>query len=391
MPFTIRPAREESFINREYEITDILSTLRNPQTKMGFALYGPRRMGKTSLLLKVADELKNDPKTAVTYFSVWDLVEQDITSFVREFTSAILDSFRTYLPLKFKAKELLQLSYSLLRRQLSQLKLSVELADDISILLFLEGGREKDLNSIISELFALPEKLSKEVGVNAHLFIDEFPDLVDLKHSGSKIGDGILKKIRSIYEQYEQTTLNISGSIKRTMSLTLFSSSSPFYRQFIAKKIGPLSKEHISELFKRNLDRRRLSDGALDKVYELTKGIPYYAQFLGKKFYERYEPDINVREVEEALSHFLEEEGNLVFQEEMGSLSDKEKRVAITMALCDLTTSSQVHSILSKEISNVSQYLIYLTEKGVLEEEEKGIYGFVDPVFKMWLKNKYTT
>lgn len=391
MAFTIRPASNEAFINREEEINDIVATLKNPGVNMGFALYGPRRMGKTSILLKAVSELEKEPKTVVVYFSVWDLVEQDLTSFAKEFTSVVLESSQKHLPLKFKAKELLQLSYSLLRRQISQLKLSVDVADDISLMFALDRERKKDVNTIIDELFHLPERLGKEIGVKTHLFIDEFPDVINLKHQGKKIGQGILKKIRTIYEDYVHTTLNVSGSIKRTMSLAMFSSASPFYRQFIAKKIGPLSKRHIEELFKRNLENRELTNDGLDKIYQLTRGIPYYAQFLGKKFYERSSPIIETQEIDDALLEFLEEEGSLVFKDEMGGLSDKEKRIAIQIAIDDLETSNQIRDSLSKEVSNISQYLINLFDKGILEEEEeeKGKYKFVDPVFKLWLKNRY--
>lgn len=73
--FTIRPARDIAFINREGEVGDMLATLRNPQVEMGFALFGSRRMGNTSILFKVVDELNKDAKTAAIYFSVWDIVE----------------------------------------------------------------------------------------------------------------------------------------------------------------------------------------------------------------------------------------------------------------------------------------------------------------------------
>ena len=44
MAFTIQPAEGPTFVNREEELKDILTTLRDPSSTIGFALYGKRRI-----------------------------------------------------------------------------------------------------------------------------------------------------------------------------------------------------------------------------------------------------------------------------------------------------------------------------------------------------------
>jgi AAA+ ATPase superfamily predicted ATPase len=53
MPFTLQPAVKNDFINREDILKEMLSTLQDENVRMGYALVGPRRIGKTSILKEV--------------------------------------------------------------------------------------------------------------------------------------------------------------------------------------------------------------------------------------------------------------------------------------------------------------------------------------------------
>jgi len=49
MAFTLQPAIKDDFINREDILREMLSLLEDKGIRMGFALVGPRRIGKTSI------------------------------------------------------------------------------------------------------------------------------------------------------------------------------------------------------------------------------------------------------------------------------------------------------------------------------------------------------
>lgn len=74
MSFTLQPAVRENFVNREEIIEEITSTLTDKNVNMGFALVGPRRIGKTSILREVENRLKNRDDVVIIYFSLWELV-----------------------------------------------------------------------------------------------------------------------------------------------------------------------------------------------------------------------------------------------------------------------------------------------------------------------------
>lgn len=58
MSFTLQPATKDNFIDREDILKEMLNTLTDRNIRMGFALVGPRRIGKTSILKEVAGRLK---------------------------------------------------------------------------------------------------------------------------------------------------------------------------------------------------------------------------------------------------------------------------------------------------------------------------------------------
>ena len=110
MPFTLQPAVKNDFINREDILKEMLSTLQDENVRMGYALVGPRRIGKTSILKEVIRRLEQKKKNTVVpvYFSIWDLVENTLPEFCTRITLAIIEAFKPHLSLKLKIKELLK-------------------------------------------------------------------------------------------------------------------------------------------------------------------------------------------------------------------------------------------------------------------------------------------
>jgi len=388
MAFTIQPAQGPEFVNRQQELNDILVTLRDMNSSIGFALYGKRRVGKTSLLKETKRLLAKDGSIVPIYFCVWDLVEKNIREFAKELGAAIVDAYKPHLPLDYRAKELMQLPLNFLKKIIAGLKLSVELQDSISLILSFDKEKRFEPGVLIDEVFNLPERLACVTKRKSVLLLDEFPDIIELKVNGKKIGESIIKKIRTIQEDYKRTSFNISGSIRKTMEIAVLSSASAFYRQFIVNEIGPLAEKDVKLLMKKNLDRKNLSEAGLKKLYDFTKGIPFYVQFIGRLLNKYTVKLISAREVNRAIEEFLEQEGNLVFKEELERLSDKERLIVITMATRGISSFSEISRTIGGQMTNLGRFLAYLEEKDILRKEKRGFYIFTNPIFESWLKRK---
>ena len=138
MSFNLLPVEGKDFVNREDLLKDILSDLKNRKSNIGYALYGKRRVGKTSLLLELKRRLDEDPGIVPVYFSLWDLIGDRLPDFIRQFSAEIVDGFKPYLGLSHRAKNLLKAPLSIIKDSIKNMNLKKEtgsgelFAEDIS-------------------------------------------------------------------------------------------------------------------------------------------------------------------------------------------------------------------------------------------------------------------
>jgi len=387
MTFTLQPAVKDDFIDREDILADMLSTLENKYTRMGFALVGPRRIGKTSILKEVVRRLEGKKDIVPVYFSLWDLVENTLPELCSRITLSIVEGFKPHLSLKLKMKQLLNVPVLKFFEVLRSLDIKLSFFDEIEMALRMGKKGEIDSNTLVEKVFLFGEKIAKENGVRLVLALDEFPSIMDVKNK-RKLGEGIIKKMRTIYEDLENTILCISGSIRKTMEITALSPSSAFYRQFIIKNIEPFDLEATTEILENNLGVK-LSAEVISKLYGLTEGIPFYLQCLGREL-GRFSPaSVGLQEIEHSFDQFLLQEGDILFAEQIKSFSDKEKIILSRMACYGLKTPAEIQKSSGEPSNVVSRYMEYFLSKAVLQREKKGVYQFTDPVFKEWLKRRF--
>lgn len=372
----------ERFVNRKALIDDIVETLSSKNTRIGFALYGKRRVGKTSILLEIRRRLIKGSYVVPVYFSIWDLVDNSVEEFTRKLSIAILEGYKDRLLLKHKTKNLIKMPLEALRQILKDIKLSIRIKNDIEFLLSFSKNKV-DNDALIESVFSLCDELANETNTRCVLMIDEFPSIMELK-TGSHLGEAIIRKIRTIYERLRHTVLCISGSIRKTMEIAVLSTTSAFYRQLIVKEVKPLSEEDVKILLEHNL--KKVSPDALRLVYNFTKGVPFYVQFLGKTLEKQ--GVVNRNTVNNAIEEFLKEEGNLLFREEFNKLSSKEKHIVIVMAINQISRLTEISVAAMESPSIIQRFLIYLQDKNIVIKQDKN-YFLDDPIFEEWIRRRY--
>lgn len=386
MTFTLLPVSGKDFVGREELVKGMIKILSDKKTNTGYALFGIRRIGKTSIFKEVERRLSKRDDIVVVYFSLWDIVPSNIETFLTEFVITILEKYREKLSIEHRMRGLLKVPIEFLKDVLKKARVSISIRDEIEIFLTFKNRREKNLTQLVRRAFNLPEHLAKETNTKCILLIDEFPSILDLKN-GEKIGEELVKSIRTIHENHKKTVICISGSIRKTMEFVALSSTSPFYKQFIPNEIKPLKIEDVKTLFERN--KIKITNNALNKIYELTCGIPFYIQFLGRNILLNRVKKADDRVIDELVSNFLKEEGNVFFAEIFDSLSVKEQNFVVTMATSNLSSASKVSRVTNEPVTTVSRYLYYLLDKGILNKKSRGNYFFVDNMFKQWLIDRF--
>ncbi|HAF70539.1 TPA: hypothetical protein DCL37_04195 [Candidatus Acetothermia bacterium] len=384
--FTLRPVCGEGFLDREELLGELVETLSSPAQRMGFALVGPRRMGKTSIFLETIRRLKEIPRVVPVYLSLWELVEGTPEELSRHLATATMDAFREegLLPLKVQARNLLKAPLELLRDILGGMRISLKLREELELVLMLARGQgQAGPGELVSRALALPEMLARESGARCALFLDEFPTVLELRQGGKPVGEGIVRRLRTEYETMENLVLSISGSVRSTMEAVVLRPAAAFWRQFVVREVGPLPKEAVEKLLTRNLDRA-LTPEALSRLWDFTQGIPFYVQFIGRQLSRRQGRTITGAEVEKALAEFLAEEGEALFQEQWQGLSAKERKVLQVMSH-GYTAPTAIAREANESPNTVSQYLQYLKGKGLVERPQPGEWRISDPVFAKWL------
>ncbi|MCK4491123.1 MAG: ATP-binding protein [Candidatus Altiarchaeales archaeon] len=388
MTFTMLPVKGKNFIDRKKITTEIINTLTDKQVFMGFALYGIRRVGKSSIFIEIQRRLERNDFVVPIYLNVWDLTEETVPEFAKVLRNAIINAYGPKLGLKYKAEELLRFPIKLLGDTMKSLRVNVTLGEDIEAILKWDEQEKIDYNYLIDEVFDLAENLAKETDTRCALLIDEFPALIELKLNGKKVGEPIIKKIRTIQERKEHVIISISGSVRKTMDMVAVSSGSAFYKQLILREIKPLKPRYTRKLINENLGGEA-TDDAYEQIHKLSNGIPFYIQAIGKKLRELRKDTINLKDVDSAFNTFLGEEGTLIFRQQFKQLSPKERLIVKTMAKNEVYVLSEIAKAMGENPTNISWFLNDLEDKGVLIKEDPGRYMFMDPIFKKWLHQKF--
>ena len=377
MTFTLKPVRGREFINRTKLLEEMVAELKDSSSTTGYALYGKRRIGKTSVLKEVQRRLEQEEGVVVVYLSVWDIIGFTLQEFCQRLSLEVIEAYRPHIGLPYRTAELIRTPLAMLRQILEETELRI-VYNEIEFLM--SWNKDTDENALIEHAFTIAEKLGEKTDIKCVLMIDEFPSLIELKSNNVKVGEAVLRKIRSLFEDWEKTSLCVSGSVRSTMHLAVLSSGSPFYRQLMVKEIKSLNEEHVTKLLLQHL---AISPEGVREIYEFSAGIPFYVQFIGKML-ERTENSTldSIRMVER---EFLAEEGNIIFKEEFDSLGPKERLIVLSIA-SGCHAPKEMADAFGDKTTNVNRFLTYLGEKGYVSKKEPGYYVLEDPVFERWMK-----
>lgn len=373
--FLLTPATGASFVGRKELINELLEELAEQKSHIGFCLYGRRRIGKTSVLMKLKSLLNNRKDVVVAYLSLYDFADLSPKTVGEEMVNAVMSAYqeKDLLPLKIKVRKLLDAPLDIVMELLKNVKIEATVLEHIKILL--EHGRKKEnYSEYIRHAFNIGETMAKATSTKCILILDEFPEIIKVEN-----GIQLVKMLRTQYETQKNTALVISGSIKKTLEMVAVSESSPFYKQLVPKLLLPFSEEETGEFLKLYLGK--VDKKEVKRLHELTGGLPFYLQFIGRS--SQYTGNID-----EAVSKFISQEGNLFFKEEFEKLGDKEKMIVISLSK-GKKNLTDIAKELGEPTTTIGRYLPVLIEKELVIKESRGTYRLLDRLFEQWAREKF--
>ncbi|MCQ2606798.1 MAG: P-loop NTPase fold protein [Bacteroidales bacterium] len=355
----------EHFTDRLEETERLTLNLTN---KINTILISPRRLGKTSLVNKVASQLKERKEILVVQIDAFACRNEE--DFYRLFATEIIKQIST------KTESLIANT----KKFLSNLVPKISIGQDSEISFSLETTN----NKYDSEVLNLPEVIAIERGVRIVVCIDEFQQIGEFIDSLS-----FQKKLRSVWQLQKNTSYCLFGS-KRHVLMNMFGKAShPFYKfgdvMFLEKIPTNYWVEYIQQQFRKT--QKDISKDLCENICLFVESNSSYVQHLAWLLWARTE---NVATKEDLIlaQQDLLRQNHVLFLKYVNELSAYQVNVVRAIAdghTMDLYTGGVIKQYNLGSTANVARVIQALESKEIVEVTGKKV-ELSDPIFGRWVQ-----
>lgn len=370
-PFIIKSYEsKELFCDREEELQQML---RNCINSSDMTLISQRRMGKTGLILRLFDEIKDvRPDIHTIYFDIF--ASRSIDDFIKLMAEAAMKSF----PSKTTMGEKLLTFIKSLRPQLSFDTITGEPQLQIAY----QTAHEKEYT--LRGLFDFLDSQKEHIVIA----IDEFQQIRDYPEQNMEA------LLRTYIQQTHNLTFIFCGSKKHMMADIFANEKKPFYNSTAFVSLDKISETSYSafirQLFK---DRHRsITDEALQFILDWTRRHTYYTQQLCHTVYANGNEAVTIDDVKKACEQLMKQ-GEAVYLQYRQMLTEKQWDYLIAVAkegsVQQITASAFLrnHKIGTPSVSR--RHADSLCEKGLLNDDitiNGTTYSLSDVFLSHWME-----
>ena len=357
------------FTGRDDELQELTEIYES--TRSGVAghiiIYGPKGIGKTCLLIKFEEQLKD---VDGVYPVRIPLIEGDFD----EIYSLIVD----------KAAENLKISEGHFWDNITSLGVNIPMAGGFTV------SRKRPTTSPSVALERILKSIYTELPGENPVLILLFDDLQRI------IPNKGTNKVLSIL-QNALVELNLKGMnimFVATGAHDIFSQIQDHLdsavRIFEPYELKPLSKEEVNDAISIPADNEgvNFTEAVVDLIYEMSEGIPYYMQVLAYNcFAEAVDEEVGINELKQSFPRSLD----LLAQREFRGMYEKstnEERKILGLLAEDQREFLSYTEIKEglKLKSEPSFWLRAMVDKNLIIKKSRGKYCLRDRLFKEYLK-----
>lgn len=350
-PFVIKAYEsKELFCDREEELQLMM---RNIVNRTDMTLISQRRMGKTGLILRLFDELKNvRPDIHTIYMDIF--ASRSIDDFIKIMAEAAMRSFHTETSLGDKLMTFIKS----LRPQLSFDNITGEPQLQIAY----QTPHEKEYT--LRGLFDFLDSQGEQVVIA----IDEFQQIRDYPEQNMEA------LLRTYIQQTRNLTFIFCGSKKHIMTDIFTNEKKPFYSSTTFVSLEKISEESYKTFIRRlfNERQRKITDEALQFILEWTRRHTYYTQQLCHTIFANDSANVTLDDAKKACEQLMKQ-GETVYLQYRQMLTDKQWNYLIAVAKegsVQQITASEFLSTYKIGSPSVSRRLAdALVEKGLLNDD----------------------
>lgn len=364
-PFNFgRTVRNDCFTNREQEVKKLAANFQN---RINTIIISPRRWGKSSLVEKVAAQVKSKSLKVASIDLFGVRTEEE---FYNTLTNAVIKTTST------KTEEWIELGKKFLKSITP--KFTVELGDKQNVSMELD---KEAIKKYYKELLDLPERIAREKNIDIVICIDEFQNIATFAEHLA-----LQKRLRSVWQHHERVTYCLYGS-KQHMMMDLFNKqSNPFYKfgdlLYLPKITETKWVSFITRQFTKT--KKEITPDLALKIAQAVKCHPYYVQQLSHITWLNSEKKVTEAVIKQSVQELQEQNGLLYFKE-AESLNNTE--LNLLRAICknekQLSSKETIQKYRLGTSANAIKARNTLVDKEIIDVNQ-GEVNFIDPVFELW-------
>ncbi|HEY0392462.1 MAG TPA: ATP-binding protein [Solirubrobacterales bacterium] len=286
-------ALDESFADRESELAELVSDIRNGQDVVIFA---PRRCGKSSLVWRAARVLS---ARRVLVAQVDLMTTPTKESLAAALAKSVFDEIASPLE-RVREKALAPF-----RGLQVQPAINVSPEDGSFTFSFGVAQRAADIDATLQRLLELPAELGSARSRSTALVMDEFQEIVS-------IDPRLPKLLRSVFQRQPEVAHVYLGSKHHIMERIFNDANEPFWRSAKSIELGNIPVEPFAAFLVERFHAggRAVEDTVVADVLARTDGHPYATQELCYFLWEQSgtEAPAGPVELERALAAVLRSE-----------------------------------------------------------------------------------
>jgi len=263
-------ALDESFADREGEIAELSSDMRNGQDVVVFA---PRRLGKSSLVWRAAGALVSK-RVFVAQVDLMTTPTKE--SLAAALAASIFDQIAS--PLE-RVREKALAPFRGLRVQPT---ITVDPEDGSFSFSFGVARGPAEIDATLERLLELPGELGAARKRRTALVVDEFQEIVE-------IDPALPKLLRSVFQRQPEVSHVYLGSKRHVMERIFSDANEPFWRSAKSIELGPIPSEpfvaFVVERFR--VSGKSIEPHTAEELVAGTGGHPYATQELAYFLWEQ--------------------------------------------------------------------------------------------------------
>lgn len=366
-------ASDKNFANRKKELKQLQL---NFSSQINTILISPRRWGKSSLVIKAAQEVqKKDKKIRFCFIDMYNIRSEE--QFYQLLALEVLKISSS------KIEGIVQNAKNFIGQLVPRISFSPDIPGEFSLGLDWQEVKKKP-----DDILNLAERVAQQKNLKFIICIDEFQNISEFEDPLA-----LQKKMRSHWQKHKNVSYCLYGS-KRNMLIEVFSSPKmPFYKFGAILFLQKISKnDWIPFIKKRFLETgKKINNENAVLVINLTDCHPYYLQQLAQQVWLRTKQECNKAIVIEAFETLVMQLSHL-FQSLTENLSNTQINFlkAVLNDVFQLSAKETLQKYKLGTSANVLKIKQALLNKEIIDIEN-GKVCFLDPLYKFWLKEDYFT